>query len=173
MSQRTRTDRHGRSVLVATVTTAEQPRSESTLASRSGSDSAGMPDVLSFPDVDELYRTFTPKALELLEAIRRERPASISETARLVGRDVKNVHTELHRLDDVGVVSFVDEGRATRPVTEYDEVRLRVSFDERSPAPSGSNDGREPPEVPEIPEAVYGRITDAVLALDPAARVTY
>ena len=73
-----------------------------------GGDSAavdGIP-VLSFTDYDHLLRTFTPRTLDLLIAIRREQPSSINEAARVVDRDVKNVHDELAKLEALGVIHF-------------------------------------------------------------------
>lgn len=143
MSQDDRTDESGSAVLLATVTTDERrPRIEMP-ALRDGPRTEDEPAVLTFPNVDQLYRTFTPKTLELIDTVRRERPASITETARVVERDVKNVHTELHRLAELGVVSFLDNGRANRPTVEYDEIRLRISFDGHSTVPeSRTNEPR-------------------------------
>ena len=48
--------------------------------------------------------SLTPRVLELIEAIRREEPSSINETARVVDRGVKNVHEELSRLAHLGIL---------------------------------------------------------------------
>lgn len=53
---------------------------------------------LSFTSYDDLLDTLTPRVLDLIEVLRREAPASINETARVVARDAKNVHEELSRL---------------------------------------------------------------------------
>nr|WP_245708199.1 hypothetical protein [Halobacterium jilantaiense] len=53
---------------------------------------------LSFTSYDELMETLTPRVLEVIGAIRQEEPASINETARVVDRDMKNVHEEFSRL---------------------------------------------------------------------------
>lgn len=166
-------DPNAGSVLVVTVATADQSRyddSDSIPARKPiGADSGQ--EVLAFPDLERLTRTFTRKTLELIDAVRRERPASITETARIVDRDVKNVHTELRRLDELGVISFVEEGRSSRPVVQFDELRLCIRFDdERSHVPP---ELAHAPYRFEAPEEVYSRITDAFLALDRAARVTY
>lgn len=83
---------------------------------------------LSFASYDELMGTFTPSVLELVKAIRREQPASINEAARVVNRDVKNVHEELARLAQVGVVYFEEEGRRKRPVVWFDELLIDLPF---------------------------------------------
>ena len=87
------------------------------------------PDTLSFPSVDLLFETFNSRTTSLLNAISEEEPASIRETARLVGRDVKNVHEELTELDRLGVIRLERDGRAKRPVFPYEEVVISLPFD--------------------------------------------
>jgi HTH-type transcriptional regulator, bacterioopsin transcriptional activator and related proteins len=122
------------------------------------------------PDLESLHRTFTPQAIELLDAIRRECPASISETARLVDRDVKNVHSELGRLEECGVLSFVEERGAKRPVVRFDELRIDLGLGGPYRAGERARDHRPSGRVA---EDVYSRITDGVLELDAAARILY
>jgi predicted transcriptional regulator len=84
------------------------------------------PRRLSFETTDQLAQIFTPRAIDLLQAIAQDEPASIREAARLVDRDIKQVSENLDRLEAYGVVAFVDEGRAKRPVVEYDEIDIRL-----------------------------------------------
>lgn len=84
---------------------------------------------ISFASYDELMATLTPRVLDLIEAIRRERPESITEAARVVDRDVKNVHEELARLARLGVIYFEEEGRRKRPVVWFDELVIELPFD--------------------------------------------
>jgi predicted transcriptional regulator len=84
---------------------------------------------LSFPSYDDLMATLTPRVLDLIEAIRREEPASINETARVVDRDVKNVHEELSRLARLGVIFFEADGQRKRPVVWFDELVITLPFD--------------------------------------------
>ena len=86
--------------------------------------------VLSFTDHDQLLQTFTPRTLDLLTAIRQEQPSSINETARVVNRDVKNVHDELARLEKLGVIHFEQDGQAKRPIVWFDELDIRLSISE-------------------------------------------
>lgn len=87
------------------------------------------PDTLSFPSVEELFKTFTPQTMALLETISDAGPESIRETARLAGRDVKNVHQELTELEQLGVIRFETDGRAKRPVFPYEELVISLPFD--------------------------------------------
>ncbi|MFC7114700.1 hypothetical protein ACFQH2_06640 [Natronoarchaeum sp. GCM10025703] len=84
---------------------------------------------LSFTSYDDLMETLTPRVLDLIEAIRREAPSSINETARVVDRDVKNVHEELSRLAQLGIIFFEEHGQSKRPVVWFDELVINLPFD--------------------------------------------
>lgn len=81
---------------------------------------------LSFETTDQLAAVFTPRAIDLLQVIAQEEPASIRETARLVNRDIKQVSENLKRLESFNIVEFVEEGRAKRPVVNYDEIDIQL-----------------------------------------------
>jgi predicted transcriptional regulator len=83
---------------------------------------------LSFASYDDFAETLTPRVLELIETVRSTEPASINETARVVDRDVKNVHEELTRLAQLGVVVFETEGQRKRPVVWFDELVVSFPF---------------------------------------------
>jgi predicted transcriptional regulator len=92
-------------------------------------DAVDSPPTLSFTSYDDLIETLTPRVLDLLEAIRREEPASINETARVVDRDVKNVHEELSRLAQLGIIFFEEDGQSKRPVDWFDELLINLPLD--------------------------------------------
>ena len=92
-------------------------------------DAADSTPTLSFTSYDDLMETLTPRVLDLVEAIRREEPASINETARVVDRDVKNVHEELSRLARLGIIFFEKDGQSKRPVVWLDELVINLPFD--------------------------------------------
>jgi predicted transcriptional regulator len=95
---------------------------------------------IAFGSYDELLATFTPRTLDLIEAVRTETPQSINETARVVDRDVKNVHEELSQLAQLGVIYFEEEGQSKRPVVWFEELVINLPFDpetgDAAPAPS-------------------------------------
>lgn len=93
------------------------------------SDAVDSTPKLSFSSYDGLMETLTPRVLELIESIRRDEPASINETARVVDRDVKNVHEELGRLARLGIIFFEEEGQRKRPVVWFDELRIDLPFE--------------------------------------------
>ncbi len=80
------------------------------------------PAQLTLPNEEALGEIFNERTYALLRVIREEEPASIRETARLVGRDKKNVHEELTRLEALGVIRFEDDGHAKRPYFPYDNL---------------------------------------------------
>lgn len=84
----------------------------------------------------DLNRLLNPNNIELLRTVAREQPTSIRETARLVNRDVRQVHDNLTELARLNLVQFETDGRAKRPVVWYDEieVELPISMSEESTA---------------------------------------
>ena len=90
------------------------------------------PRRLSFETTDQLAQVFTPRAIDLLQVIAQEEPASIREAARLVDRDIKQVSENLNRLEAYHVVEFEDDGRAKRPVVNYDEIDIQLPLRQRA-----------------------------------------
>lgn len=92
------------------------------------------PHVLSLPNKAAVARVFSETTLTLLQTIASEQPESVRETARLVGRDVKDVSQQLNELSELGVVEFESNGRAKRPIVWYDDIELTfpVRFDDSS-----------------------------------------
>jgi predicted transcriptional regulator len=82
--------------------------------------------VLSLPDEAALERVLRAKNLELIRTIARSGPESMRELARLVDRDPKNVSTALHRLADLGLVRFEEQGRAKQPVVWYEDIAIDI-----------------------------------------------
>jgi len=81
---------------------------------------------LGFETTDQLAHVFTPRAIDLLQVIAQEEPASIREAARLVDRDIKQVSENLERLEAYKIVEFVDNGRAKQPIVGYDEIDIQL-----------------------------------------------
>jgi predicted transcriptional regulator len=111
-------------VLVVTVDDEGDPYREGLDAIRqlTGGESVDQPAIVRFPNESQLTDVFNERTYTLLGVIRDEQPDSIRETARLVGRDKKNVHEELTTLEALGVIRFEEEGRAKRPVFPYDDL---------------------------------------------------
>jgi predicted transcriptional regulator len=76
--------------------------------------------VLSLADLPLLLRTLTPARWELLDRLREAGPLSIYELSKRLERDYKNVHTDVARLGDIGLIQKEADGRVAVP---WDVVR--------------------------------------------------
>ncbi|MFC7081669.1 hypothetical protein [Halorussus caseinilyticus] len=77
---------------------------------------------MTFANEKQLGSVFDERTYALLRVVRENSPDSIRETARLVGRDVKNVHRELTKLEALGIIRFEKDGQSKRPVFPYDDL---------------------------------------------------
>jgi predicted transcriptional regulator len=77
-----------------------------------------------FDDPEDIHRVTRPKSLELLRAIVQHEPESIRETARLVDRDVSQVHRNLTELEELHLIDLVESGPAKRPVVWYGAIDI-------------------------------------------------
>lgn len=84
--------------------------------------------VLSVTDFKDLSRVLSETNLTLIQAIAEHDPESIRETARLVERDVSDVHRNLTELEAIGIIEFEENGRAKRPTVFYDEIEVTLSL---------------------------------------------
>ena len=75
-----------------------------------------------FDDPDDIHRVTRPKNLELLRTIVQHEPKSIREAARLVDRDVRQVHTNLEELESLHLLRFEQDGRNKQPTVWYDSL---------------------------------------------------
>jgi predicted transcriptional regulator len=80
----------------------------------------------------DLQRLLNPRTIRLVRTIARQEPSSIRETARLVERDVHQVHDDLHELEQMNLVDFEQEGRAKRPTVWYDDVEIELPVSNQS-----------------------------------------
>jgi predicted transcriptional regulator len=84
----------------------------------------GVGEVISFESPEVLFRRITPKRWTLLTALQAAGPQSVRELARIVERDVKNVHGDVRALMEVGLVE-----RAGDTVhVPFDEIRAAFTL---------------------------------------------
>ncbi len=72
----------------------------------------------------EEFSKLTPRRLDLLDQISRVRSESINDLAAKIGRDVKNVYMDLKKLESLGLIRLVKEGRSMIPELLVHEVTL-------------------------------------------------
>jgi len=113
-----------KNVLIVTVGGGEEMYEEGREAIRKlgRGESVERPAVVTFANEKQLGKVFNEQAYTLLRVVREENPDSIRGTARYVGRDVKNVHEELTKLDALGIIRFEEDGQSKRPVFPYDDL---------------------------------------------------
>jgi len=70
----------------------------------------------------EFLSALTPRRVELLYVIPRLRVRSINDLAGSVGRDVKNVYSDLRRLEKLGFVRLRRVGRNIVPELLIEEI---------------------------------------------------
>jgi predicted transcriptional regulator len=80
-------------------------------------------NVLSFPDLPALLGALTPARWRMLEQLRAAGPMTIFALAKRLGRDYKNVHTDINRFAALGLVERRRDGRVAVP---WDAVRAEL-----------------------------------------------
>jgi predicted transcriptional regulator len=78
---------------------------------------------LSFESARSLFTELTPARLDLLNTLRRVGPCSINALAKSAGRNYSNVHTDVTRLEELGLIERSEEGAVTVP---FDSVEILV-----------------------------------------------
>jgi len=78
---------------------------------------------LSFESLPTLLKNLTPARWTLLEQLKRDGPLSINELARRLERHYKNVHTDVTRLIELGLV---ERGSDQRVAVEWDIVAAEM-----------------------------------------------
>jgi predicted transcriptional regulator len=81
-------------------------------------------DILTLRNLPLLIKTLTPARWLLLERLRAQEPSSIYELARRLQRDYKNVHTDVARLIELGLI----ERKQNLVVVVWDVVRAELRF---------------------------------------------
>ena len=85
-----------------------------------------------FENLDSFRKVLTEKRLTLLHAVKQEKPDTIHELARLLGRDVKNVSDDLKYLAELGLVSLDKgtggSGRRVAPRVTYEKIRIEIAI---------------------------------------------
>ena len=80
-----------------------------------------------FTSLEAFRKAVTPKRMELLHIIKKERPSSINELARMAKRDVKNVSDDVKYLEQIGLIEKKETKSRTAPVVTYEKLMLEIS----------------------------------------------
>jgi predicted transcriptional regulator len=79
--------------------------------------------VLSLEDLPAVVKALSPARWELLKGLKAAGACSVYELARRLGRDYKNVHTDVAALLDAGLLERDAEGRVR---VGWDAVRAEL-----------------------------------------------
>ena len=78
---------------------------------------------LSFESARSLFAELTPARLDLLDTLRRVGPCSIYALAKAAERNYSNVHADVARLEELGLIERSDEDGIFVP---FDAVEILV-----------------------------------------------
>ena len=81
--------------------------------------------VLTLDNLPALVRTLSPARCQLVQALRAAGRLSIYELSKRLGRNYKNVHTDVMSLVEAGVIDRDDEGLVSVP---WDLLRAELSL---------------------------------------------
>ena len=76
---------------------------------------------LSFESARSLFADLTPARLDLLDTLRKVGPCSVYALAKAAERNYSNVHTDVSRLEELGLIERNDVSAVSVP---YDAVEI-------------------------------------------------
>ena len=76
---------------------------------------------LSFESARSLFADLTPARLDLLDTLRKVGPCSVYALAKAAERNYSNVHTDVSRLVELGLIERSDDSAVSVP---YDAVEI-------------------------------------------------
>ena len=86
----------------------------------------GVTPRLSFGSIRDLFSAITEKRLELLRYVaERQASLNIRQLAQALGRDYKNVHTDVGELEELGLIEKAGTGLLIVP---YDEIVIHAGL---------------------------------------------
>ena len=76
---------------------------------------------LSFESARSLFADLTPARLDLLDTLRKIGPCSVYALTKAAERNYSNVHTDVSRLEELGLIERNEDGTVSVP---YDAVEI-------------------------------------------------
>ena len=85
---------------------------------------------LQFGTYDDFVDSLTPLRLKLIRAIAEKAPESMREAARLVERDVSDVHSDLKQLEVLGILTLEAGGPSgvIQPNVPFDRIEVHIDY---------------------------------------------
>ncbi|OGP64431.1 MAG: hypothetical protein A2169_01225 [Deltaproteobacteria bacterium RBG_13_47_9] len=82
-----------------------------------------------FDSIDDMRAVLTNNRLMILRVIKENKPRSVYELSKKLGRDLKNVNQDLKLLADIGLVTLEatkTDKRRIRPHVDYGKITLEI-----------------------------------------------
>jgi len=82
-----------------------------------------------FENLETMRKAVTEERLRILKTIKKSRPSSIYELAKLLHRNIKNVSDDVHYLAELGLIELEktkDRREKTTPIVNYDKILLEI-----------------------------------------------
>lgn len=70
---------------------------------------------ISFESTKSLFSDLTPARIDLLDTLSKSGPCSVYALAKIAKRNYSNVHTDVHRLEELGLIERTKEGHIYIP----------------------------------------------------------
>ena len=83
-----------------------------------------------FENINAFRSFITSKRIELIRVIHHQKPDSAYELAKIVGRDVKSVMTDLTVLKSLGLLELEKEEKhreRVKPFVDYDSLQVEIA----------------------------------------------
>ncbi|MBI3076697.1 MAG: hypothetical protein HYY85_06880 [Deltaproteobacteria bacterium] len=84
-----------------------------------------------FTSLEAVRNVLTARRMLLLHTVREKCPRSIYALARLLGRNIKNVHADVQLLEELGLLTLVEgpKGRgAKQPKATCDSIEVTIAI---------------------------------------------
>ena len=85
-------------------------------------------EAVYFANLNEMRKVLTGKRMELLKAIKDNKPASVYELAKILHRDIKNVLQDLTYLQELDLVDVTETRDKKVPHVRYDKIAFEVAI---------------------------------------------
>ena len=80
---------------------------------------------LGFESARSLFAELMPARMDLLDTLRRSGPSSVYALAKTAGRNYSNVHADVARLVELGLIERTDDEMVSVP---FDAVEIRMAL---------------------------------------------
>lgn len=95
----------------------------------------GESGVLWCNSYESMFRVISPARLDIIVTIREHKPDSIYELAKLLDRDVANVHRDVKSLAEIGLLRLEEadsgERERVRPIVLFDKIAWEMELSKK------------------------------------------